>query len=351
MKRINKKRKTGMLPGELIFTGDSKSTNVDTVATRYNDQVYEIEEPFVLADKKDLVSSDQILWINVNGIHDINVVRKLGRTFSLHPLILEDVLSVGQRPKSEYYENCIFVSIKMFRLSSELEISEEQISIILKENVLISFQEVEGDLFDEIRKNLAKNIGQLRKKGADYLMYRILDVIVDHYFLIIDTFEERIELLEDRIDGNSTNSLEINIREVKKEIIHFKREIRPFNDALLKLLKDDVQLINSETRTYLNDVHDHLTQVLDSLDAQKENLNSLNEQYSTYQAMKLNKIMKVLTVVSTIFIPLTFVAGIYGMNFKNMPELSWENGYFMAWGVMLAIAIIMLVFFRVKKWW
>lgn len=351
MKKKRHQRKVGMLPGTLVHTGKQKMDVTDLTHIEYNEESQLKKTYRNITEIKINTNEQKVGWYNLDGLHDVDQVKKIGDYFSLHHLLLEDILSLEQRPKTEIYDNCIFISLKMFNLTSNKTIDVEQLSIVLRENTVISFQEKQGDVFNGIRTSIVENQGRVRKKNADYLMYRMLDVIVDNYYIILDYFEERIQSLEDQVDANEVNDWDRSIRNQKKELIQFRKDIRPLNDAIQRLLKDDLELIEPSTKTYLNDVHDHLSQIIDDLDTQRENLTVLTEQYHTQQGMKLNKVMKLLTIISTIFIPLTFIVGVYGMNFKNMPELSWENGYYLTWGLMFTITLVLVILFRVKKWW
>jgi magnesium transporter len=349
VKRDKRHRKIGMLPGTLIHTGKQKMDSVEMTVIHYDEEKQSKRNYKHKDSKSSEWSTDGVHWINIYGLHDVDQIKKIGETFNLHHLLLEDILSIGQRSKMELYEDCIFMSVKMFNLTSEGAINSEQISLVLKENTLISFQEKRGDVFNGIRKSIEENLGRVRKKKTDYLMYRLLDVIVDNYFLISDNFEEQIDNLEDNIDQNEMVNLDKTIRDLKKQVSVFRKDIRPALESLRQLA--DLDLVDESTRIYLSDVYGHLSQIIDELDINREALSSLTDQYHAYQGTKLNKVMKVLTIVSTIFIPLTFVVGIYGMNFTNIPELSWENGYFMTWGLMIFITIFMMALFRYKKWW
>jgi len=340
-----------MLPGTLVHTGRKKMDSVEMTTIHYDEE----EQTRKAYAHEDLLNSTWnkvgVNWINVDGLHDVNQIQKIGESFNLHHLLLEDILSVGQRSKVEFYEDCVFMSIKMFHLTPKGSIDSEQVSLVLKGNTLISFQEKKGDVFDGVRTSIQENLGRVRKKNADYLMYRLLDTIVDNYFLISDFFEEQINQLEGKLDQNEIDNLDQSIRNLKKKVSVFRKDIRPVKESSQRLLNEDLELVEGPTKIYLSDVNDHLSQIIDELDIQREGLSSLTDQYHAHQGMKLNNVMKVLTIVSTIFIPLTFVVGVYGMNFKYMPELSWENGYVMAWGVMGCITLFMIILFRYKKWW
>lgn len=351
MKKYQKQRKTGLLPGTLVYTGGQKMESVEMAIIHYDDEMQKRKAFDYSAPLSSKWNNSGVNWINIDGLHDVEKIKKIGNTFELHYILLEDILSVNQRSKVEFYEDCTFMSIKMFHLTASGEIDSEQLSLVLKGNTLISFQEKEGDVFNGIRKSIEENLGKVRRKKADFLMYRLLDVIVDNYFLILDDFEAKIVLLEDKMDQNEIADLDKAIRNLKKQVSVFRKDIRPVLESSQRLLKEDLQVIEEPTKVYLNDVHDHLSQIVDELDIQRENLISLTEQYHSYQGMKLNNVMKVLTIVSTIFIPLTFVVGVYGMNFKNIPELSWDYGYFMTWGLMICITVFMIILFRSKKWW
>tara|TARA_R110000787_G_scaffold59922_7_gene135834 strand:- start:1012 stop:2088 length:1077 start_codon:yes stop_codon:yes gene_type:complete len=347
----NISKKAGMPPGTLIHIGTKKSdtskiTIIDYTATDYNSIICKSTNDFIPYKESKSVS-----WINIDGLHNTKVIEGIGNQFQLHPLLLEDILNTRSRPKMEEYDNYIFITLKMLGISKNgNDIISEQISIVLGDNWVLSFQEQQGDIFDSLRLRLKENKGTSRKQGADYLLYRLIDTVVDNYFFITEHISEAIEDLEELVLKSPDRESLLKIQKLKREIINLRKAILPLREAVSVLQKDNTKLIKNSTVRYLRDVYEHIIQANESLESQRDMLASIMDLYQSGVSNKMNQIMKVLTIIATIFIPLTFIAGIYGMNFDNMPELHWEYGYFIVWGIMLAILIIMLFYFRRKKW-
>ncbi len=316
----------------------------------YNQQEYEHLDNLSLADLLAEIKPDRVNWLNVDGLTDQEIVQGIQQHFNLHSLLIEDVLE-DQRPKAEEYDDYLFFTLKMVHSIKAGYIDYEQISFVLGHNFLISFQEKEGDLFDAFRNRIRLDQGRVRKKGADYLLYRLLDIITDNYYLVLDNVGERIERIEDELSEGITNDFAFQrIQRLRKELIYLRKAVYPVRDALSKLIKDDSPFIEPETTRFYADVYDHIVHLIDSLDTYKDLTTSLLDIHVNTRNNQLNQIMKVLTIISTIFIPLTFIVGIYGMNFKYMPELEWRWGYPAVMLIMLVLALGMLVYFKVKKW-
>ncbi|HZW39771.1 MAG TPA: magnesium/cobalt transporter CorA [Ignavibacteriaceae bacterium] len=349
-------KQRGQSPGTLTFTGKQKVDRTKISVFDYNDNSYVEKEITSLDDLKELKFDNKITWINITGLHDINALEKVGRVFNIHPLVLEDILNITQFPKIENYDDYLFVVAKMIDLSPVKSINIEQVSFILSKNYLISFQEDEQDVFDIIRERIRKNLGRIRKLGTDYLMYRLLDAIVDNYFFILENFDDRIDKLEDKVllnpDHVDINSIYI----VRKEIMNLRRAIMPMRDMMYSVEKEKDRHITKSTYFFFRDLNDHLNQIFDSLESYREMINQLVELYISNSSHKLNEVIKLLTIISTIFIPLTFIVGVYGMNFNtkispfNMPELNWYWGYPAIMVFMLAIGVGLIFFFKRKKW-
>lgn len=295
-----------------------------------------------------LIKPDQVNWINLDGLN-LDTIEKLQAHFSLHSLLIEDVLN-DQRPKAEEFDDYLFFTLKMLYRINDTDIDYEQISFVLGRNFLISFQEKEGDLFDGFRERIRLDQGKVRKKEADYLMYRLIDIIVDNYYNVLDRIGDMIEETEDSVYDNPTNETFHRIQLLKKELIYLRKALYPLREALGKVVKGESDFICDETLRYFADVYDHVAHLIDSLDTYKDLTSSLLDIHINAMNTRMNEVMKVLTVISTIFMPLTFVVGVYGMNFDFMPELQWKYGYFSVWGIMIVIVITMLAFFRRKKW-
>lgn len=295
------------------------------------------------------LDSSKVNWINVDGLDDKNILDKLQEHFCLHALLIDDVTN-DQRPKAEEYEDYLFFTLKMLYRIEGSHIDYEQISFVLGTNYLLSFQEKEGDLFDAFRERIRLDQGRVRKQQTDYLLYRLLDIIVDNYYSILDNIGEQIEAIEEEIEIGSTENTFKQIQKLKKELIFLRKAVYPLRDAMSKLVRGETSFVRDETTRYFADVYDHVVHLIDSLDTYKDLTSGLMDIHINTQNNRMTEVMKVLAVISTIFIPLTFIAGVYGMNFEYMPELTSKWGYPFTWAVMVLIGGGMLVYFRRKKW-
>ena len=354
-----KKNKKGLSPGSLVFTGEKKVEEIKISAFDFNaSRVNEINIPVhELSKLKKYKSSKNITWINICGIHNTQVIDETGKIFGIHPLVLEDILNVSHSPKSDEYDDYVFIVTKMISYNNELnELNIEQVSFVLGKNFLITFQEREGDVFDLIREKIRSNNGRIRKSGADYLAYRLIDTMVDNYFTVLEKIDEHIEKIEDSLLVSPEEGTLQKIHSIKKETIKLKRAVFPLKDIIYTLEREQYSFIAKSTYIYLRDLHDHIKQIAENVENYREVINGLQEVYISQSGQKMNEIMKILTIISTIFIPLTFIVGIYGMNFHaenspwNMPELSWKYGYPFVILIMICVVIGMLIFFKRKKW-
>jgi magnesium transporter len=296
-----------------------------------------------------LIRKDQVNWVNLDGLSNQGMIDKLQAHFSLHALLVEDVLN-DQRPKAEEYDDYLFVTLKMLYRIDGPEVDYEQISFVLGNDFLLTFQEKEGDLFDAFRERIRQDQGRVRKKKADYLMYRLIDITVENYYNVLDNIGEHIDEIESSIRTNTSDETFQKIQSIKKELIYLHKALYPLRDALGKVLKDESDFIREDTIPYFSDVYDHVIHLIDSLDTYRDLTAGLTDQYINIQNSKLNEVIRVLTIISTIFIPLTFIVGVYGMNFKHFPELQWQHGYATVWVVMLTLAASMVGYFRYKRW-
>jgi magnesium transporter len=292
---------------------------------------------------------DHVNWINLDGLSDIDIIEKLQAHFNLHALLVDDVLA-DQRPKAEEFDNYLFFTLKMLYRIDGTEIDYEQISFVLGKDFLISFQEKEGDLFDGFRDRIRLDMGKVRKKNGDYLLYRLIDIIVDNYYNVLDRIGDLIEEMEENVYENTSTTIFNKIQHLKKELIYLRKALYPLREALGKIVKGESEFISEENLRYFADVYDHVAHLMDSLDTYKDLTSGLLDIHINAMNTKLNEVMKVLTVISTIFMPLTFIVGIYGMNFHHMPELDWPLGYYTVWGVIILIFLMMLAFFKRKRW-
>ena len=349
MKQLSKK--AGLPPGSLVYVGEKTEFPVKLTVIDYNKDMFSESQLEDLEQSLSSRDSDSVSWFNVDGLHDIQKIEHLGKIFNLHPLLLEDVLNTKHRPKVEEFDNCIYISLKMISIGNESgEIKTEQVSLVLGEGWVITFQEQEGDIFDVLRDRLRKSYGNIRKRKADYLFYRFIDMVVDHYFFVTEHLSLRIDELEEKVTNNLSKDLVIEIQYLKRQLIELRKMILPLREAIAFLNKESNAFIDENITRYLRDVYEHIIMVNESIDSQKDTVSSIMDLYMSGMSNKMNQVMQVLTIIATIFIPLTFIAGIYGMNFEYIPELKWKYGYFIIWGVMITMVIILLFYFKRKKW-
>jgi magnesium transporter len=333
-------------PEEEPLAGQVRITVIDYDADHYEERtVTDIEECFPYRD------TGTVTWINIDGLANIDVIGKIGNCFSIHPLTLEALLNTEQRPKIVDMETYIYLSLKMLSMKKEsYDIKVEHVSIIIGPNYLISFQEDVGDVFDPVRERIRREGGRVRKNGPDYLAYALIDDIVDNYFIVMEKIEERVEDLEEELVVSATRESVWKINRLKKDMIFLRKAVWPLREVITGLERAESPLIKESTHIYLRDVYDHTIQVIDTLETLRDMVSGMLDIYLSSLSYKMNEIMKVLTLIATIFIPLTFVAGVYGMNFRYMPELTWEYGYFTVWGVMIIMVVLMLFYFRKRQW-
>lgn len=344
-------QKAGLPPGTLVHVGERKLESVRITVIDYDENSFQEKQVSRIEDCFAFKTTPTVTWINIDGLHDVEVIEKIGKQYGLHPLILEDILHVGQRPKFEDLESYIFVVLMMLRYDDENQTAvSEQVSLILGPNFVISFQESIGDVFEQIRDRIRNAKGKIRKMGADYLMYALLDAIVDGYFSILEKIGDRIETMEEELINDPSQRTLHQIHNLKREMIFLRRSVWPLRESISGLERSESALIKETTGLYLRDVYDHTIQVIDTVESFRDTISGMLDIYLSSISNRMNAVMKVLTIIATIFIPLTFVAGIYGMNFEHMPELKWRWGYAAVWLVMLAITAAMLVYFKRKKW-
>jgi magnesium transporter len=295
--------------------------------------------------------SSTVSWINIDGLNDTPVIEKIGDLFDIHPLVLEDVLHTNQRPKLEDHEGYLFLVVRMLYIPpGSDEIQSEQISFILTEHCLVTFQERAGDVFDAIRERIRNSHGRIRKMGADYLLYALMDAIVDNYFLIMESTGEKIEVIEQSMMENPDAVLLNQLYRMKRELLYIRKSTWPLREAIGGLERGESKLFRKKTEPFVRDLYDHTIQVIDTVETFRDMLSGVQDLYLSSMGQKTNQVMQVLTIIATLFIPLTFVAGIYGMNFEHMPELAWRYSYLSFWIVILVITFGMIMYFRSKKW-
>ena len=344
-------KKAGLAPGTLVHIGEKKVGKVRITVIDYDAEQFQEKEVETIEECFPFRDTPTITWINIDGIHEVQIIEKIGKHFNIHPLILEDILNTGQRPKMEDFEDYIFLVVKMFYYDErDSEIKMEQVSLILGSNFVISFQEREEDVFNPIRERIRNHKGRIRRMKADYLGYALLDTIVDNYFIILEKIGEDIENMEEELVTRPTPETLQTIHNLKRELIVLRKSIWPLREVVNSLERGESPLINEATGVYLRDVYDHTIQVIDTIETFRDMVSGMLDIYLSSISNKMNEVMKVLTIIATIFIPLTFVAGLYGMNFEFMPELKWRWGYFVALLVMAAVVAGMTFYFRRKKW-
>jgi magnesium transporter len=349
--RRYKSRSIGAPPGTLVHIGERRIEQARLSMVRYDERTIEERHPASLDEALALCDGTRRTWLNIDGIHDTDVIARLGRHFDIHPLTLEDILNTGHRAKYEEFEHYGFMVLKMLRYDpGERRILTEQISLILTTDVLISFQESPGDVFDPVRARLDKGLGRIRSAGCDYLAYALIDAIVDHYFTILEHSGSQIAEIEEQTLTGPDPGILARLHDMKRETIYLRKQIWPLREVVGVMAKEESPLIQNATTLFLRDVHDHTIQIIETIESQRDLLASLLDLYLSIISNRMNEVMKVLTIIATIFIPITFVAGVYGMNFKYMPELAWPWGYGLIWAVMIAMAIAMVIYFRKKKW-
>jgi magnesium transporter len=346
-------KKRGASPGTLVHVGERKIDRARISLMAYDRDTITCTELESIAALPTLdVDGGKTVWLNIDGLHDVALIETIGGRFGIHPLTLEDILQTGQRPKAELFDSYMYMVLKELQYrETDAVLTSEQISFILLPGILISFQEAVGDVFDGVRERLKKGKGRIRSLGSDYLAYALMDAIVDQYFVILEKIGQEIESVEEELTDSPTPRTMQRIHELRHEFIYLRKQIWPLREVINTLSKEDSGIFQEKTRLFLRDVYDHTIQVVDTIESYRDILSGFLDLYLSIVSNKLNEVMKVLTIISTIFIPITFIAGVYGMNFKYMPELDWAWGYFGAWGVILTVVGIMIVYFKKKNWW
>lgn len=352
MKIMRKRSKRpGLPPGTLVYVGDNKNVESSIRIFDYNSDVlkeYEIQNPEEL---EHCLDEDTVSWINITGLNDLELIEKIGKVFDIHPLVLEDIVNTDHRPKFEEYDDYYYSIVKMLTYNEKnAEMNSEQVSFILGKNYLITFQEIEGDVFDAIRERLRKNKGRVRRENSDYLCYTLMDSIVDNYFIVLENIAEETEQLEDILLKNASSSVLQRIHKLKRQLIFMRKSVWPLREILNNIDRMESELVKSSSKLFFRDVYDHTIQIIDTVENLRDIVTGMLDIYLSTVSNGMNEVMKVLTIIATIFIPLTFIAGIYGMNFQFMPELAWKIGYPLALTAMAFVGIVMLIFFKRKNW-
>ncbi|HEY4745581.1 MAG TPA: magnesium/cobalt transporter CorA [Desulfuromonadaceae bacterium] len=343
--------KAGLPPGTLVHIGEAPGAEVAITLMAYGPEAFTEQRYQRMDECLPHLSHDGITWVNVEGVHDVEVIRRLGECHRFHPLVLEDIVNTVQRPKIEDYGDYLFIVLRMLKPAADNGFTSEQISIILGPDYLFTFQEgLDGDVFDPLRERIRNAKGRIRTMGADYLAYALMDAVVDGYFSVLEELGERIVNVEEDLAVAPDRATLQVINGMKKEIIFLRKAVWPLREAVSFLERGESALLSDATRLYFRDVYDHTVQVIDTVETYRDLLSGMLDLYLSSISNRTNEVMKFLTVIGTIFMPLTFLVGVYGMNFKHMPELEWPYGYYGLWVVMLLLSLALVVLFRKKRW-
>jgi magnesium transporter len=350
MKLVQKRsRKTGLSPGTLVHIGENRTETVEI--TLFNYAGTQCDERTV-TNPNDLQppTDETVTWINVGGVHKVEVLEALGKQFGLHPLLLEDIANTDQRPKLDDYETYVFLVTKMLTVTDRGDVLVEQVSFVVGRNYVLSFQENGTDVFRPVRDWLRAGKGRLRHNGSDYLLYALVDAVVDQYFAVLESLGEKIESLQERVMAHPGPETLKDIHAMKRQLLFVRRAVWPLREATNNLSRSDCPFLHEPTKIFFRDVYDHVVQIVDTIETLREMVSASLEIYLSSVSYRLNAVMRVLTVITTIFMPLSFIASVYGMNFEHMPELKSEWGYPIVLGVMGVVAAGMLIGFRRRKW-
>jgi magnesium transporter len=347
----------GLPPGTLSYVGRETNAQVVVTVLEYNEWDYsETRHTDVEAEMLN-VRNGMVRWINVEGVHNVELVEKIGKIYNIHPLTQEDIVNTNQRPKFEEYENYLVNIMKMVyqeecdKKGEDIFVSEQLSIIIMNKRTVISFQEADGgDVFDIIRSRIRQGKGRIRKAGADYLAYCMLDAVVDSYFAVLEKFGDEMEKMEDNLVNNPRQEMIRKLHDLKRQMIFIRKAVWPMRDMVNNIERSESELITPATMIYLRDAHDHIIRVIDTVETYRDLLSGMMDLYMTSVSNRMNEVMKTMTIITTIFVPLTFIVGVYGMNFDIMPELRTQFGYYLVWLVMIIIVVLLFIFFRVKKW-
>ena len=343
--------KVGLPPGVLIHVGKESAHEVKITRTVYDETLFERDEVGTFDVCLPSEGGRAVTWIDVDGVHQVDILKQLGECLNIHPLVLEDVLNTEQRPKLDDYGEYLFVVLKMLHYDDQSgEMETEQISLVLGANFVVSLQEKPGDAFDPVRERIKSGKGRIRKMGVDYLAYALIDTIVDHYFIVLEQIGEKIELLEEELVTDPTPETLQTIHNLKRDMIFLRKSVWPLREVIGSLERGESPLIGEAINIYLRDVYDHTIQVIDTTETFRDMISGMLDIYLSSISNRMNEVMKVLTIIATIFIPLTLIAGIYGMNFKHMPEINSPYGYYVTIAIMVLIALLMGSYMKRKKW-
>ncbi|PIZ51030.1 magnesium and cobalt transport protein CorA [Candidatus Woesearchaeota archaeon CG_4_10_14_0_2_um_filter_33_13] len=348
-RKITKKK--GLPPGTLVYVGSEKNSAIKVQILDYNEKTLTDKELKRIEDIISHKNKKTVTWVNIDGVHDLKLIERFGKHFDIHPLIQEDIVNTNQRPKFEEFEGYIYIVLRMITFKDAAKnLDLEQVSILLGNNFVTSFQERPGDVFEPIRQRIISGKGKIRKFQSDYLAYSLIDAIVDNYYMVLEKIGEYIEVLEEELLTNPTHETLNKIHRLKGDLIYLRKSVWPLRDVISSLQRSESKLIQESTQIFLRDVYDHTIQIIDSIETFRDMVTGMIDIYLSSVSNKMNEVMKVLTIFASIFIPLTFLVGVYGMNFHFMPELDWKWSYPILWIIMLGSAGTMVYFFRKRGW-
>lgn len=343
--------KLGLIPGSLVHVGDVLEAQSKISVIDYTEESVKEKQFHSISEVLQYKDTPSVTWVIIEGLAEVEIVEEIGNMFGIHPLVLEDILHTHQRAKLEEYDDYLYIVLKcLFPSHDGFSINDEQISLIVLKDFVFMFKEKSDELLYPLLQQIRKSHGRIRHVESDYLMYAILDMIVDQNFLVLDAIDDRVNVLEDELYTDPRQETLYAIQKLKREIIRIKKFVSPIRELLAGLLRSDSVLINADTHDYIKDVSDHIIHIIESIESYRDVLSAMIEIHMSNVSNKMNEVMKVLTVFASIFIPMTFLAGVYGMNFDYMPELRWKWAYPTLWTVFIVISIVSLVYFKRKKW-
>ena len=342
----------GHAPGTLVTTEEVERQPLKLTLFEYGSDLPVVErQTQTVSECFPFDSQSPVTWLNVDGSQRVEVLEEIGSRLDIHPLSLEDIFDTGQRPKMEDFDRYLFIKLNMLSWDeNQRQIESQQVSLILGENYVVTFQEHEKDIFDPVRKRIRESKSRLTNQGADYLAYSLIDAIVDHYFIVLENLGEQIEFLEEELISDPDHRTLHSIHELKRELIFLRKSVWPLREVISALDRGESPLFKESSLIYLRDVYEHTIQIIDTVETFRDMVSGMLDIYLASVSNRMNEVMKVLTIIATVFIPLSFIVGLYGMNFNYMPELKWKWGYFMVWGVIISVVVGMLAYFRRKKW-
>jgi magnesium transporter len=344
-------KKAGLPPGTLVHLGVERAEKPRITILAYDESRFEEKEVESVEEFVPVKDRPMVVWVNVDGIHGKEIIENIGQRFGIHPLLLEDIMNTDQRPKIEDFGDYIFAVLRRLSFDEKAqEISSEQITLIFGGDFVLSFFEKAGDTLEPVRERIRTNKGRLRRMGADYLAYSIMDTIVDHYFAVTEKIGENIDALEDSLISAPGQQVLRKLQKVRNETLFLRKAVWPLREVISRLERGESPLIREGTNIYFGVIYDHTVQIIDTVETYRDMMSGMMDIYLSSISNRLNEVMKVLTIIATIFIPLTFIVGVYGMNFEYMPELKWRYGYLFIWLIMITAAGLMVYFFRKKKW-